>query len=247
MTNRQTVLLSALTSAIIFALLVGIGQVFINRPVQAQDGTIIGRRQVTVVGQGEIKARPDTAYVQIGVETDAKTTQEALDENNQQVNAIMRKLSDLGIAETDVQTRNFNIYANYDNNGRRIRAYHVGNTVAVTIRDLDQTGELLDQVVQVGANSIYGIRFGVDDPSALLDQARDKALADAQAKAEQMAQSTDANLGEVIEITENIGATPPMPMVLDRALAQEESASAVPVATGEQNFNVNVQVTFELR
>jgi hypothetical protein len=123
----------------------------------------------------------------------------------------------------------------------------VSNTVTVTIRNLDQAGTLLDEVVQVGANRIYGINFRVDEPDDLISQARDEAIAQAREKAEQLAQQSGASVGEVLVITENIGEQPPIPRGYGGAMpAAEQAASDVPVQGGEQSFSASVQVTFAL-
>jgi uncharacterized protein len=118
--------------------------------------------------------------------------------------------------------------------------------VTVKIRQLDQAGALLDQVVQAGANSIYGISFSVENPEALLNQARKAAIENAKARATQLAGASGLAVGDVLVISENIGAQPiPMPMM---ARAQEMAGDqAVPVQPGEQSFSVDVQVTFGLK
>jgi uncharacterized protein YggE len=108
-------------------------------------------RQVAVVGHGEVKARPDTATVQIGVETEAATAKDALAQNNAQAQALQKKLAELGVDAKDMQTSNFSIFPAYGTDGRQVTGYRVSNTVTVTIRQLDQAGALLDQVVLAAA------------------------------------------------------------------------------------------------
>ncbi|NJK80876.1 MAG: SIMPL domain-containing protein [Chloroflexaceae bacterium] len=248
MSNRLTVFMATLTGVLLIALVVGVTTLLVGRPVQAQTTGVTGMRQITVVGSGDIAAAPDTVQVEIGVETLAPTTAEAIAQNNTQTQAVIERLTALGIERRDIQTRNFNMYAQYGEDGREITGYNVSNIVSVVIRDLEQAGTLLDEVVQVGANRIYGITFRVDDPSALLEQARDEAIQDARAKAERLAQASGAGLGQVLVITENIGAAPPMPMAFGRGGAvAEDMAASVPVEAGEQSFTASVQVTFELR
>jgi uncharacterized protein YggE len=117
--------------------------------------------------------------------------------------------------------------------------------VSVTIRDLAKAGTLLDQVVQAGANSISSISFSVDDPKALLNQARDQAMQDARARADQLAKGGSAAVGDVLVITENIGSAPPVPLRM--AAPEAADSKAVPVQPGEQSFTIDVQVTFQLR
>lgn len=247
-TNRSALFLGALAGVILIALVAGITSLVMGSPVQAQSAGVTNMRQVTVVGTGEISGTPDTARVEIGVEVTAATTSEAISQNNAQVAAVINKLKELGIADADIQTSNFNMYANYDENGREIVGYNVSNMVSVTIRNLEQAGTLLDQVVQVGANRIYGVTFSVDDPTALIAQSRDRAIENARAKAEQMAQLSGASLGEVLVITENLGSEPiPMPYGKGGGMPAAEQAASVPVQAGEQSFMANVQVTYELR
>ena len=82
--------------------------------VQAQTGGVTAMRQVTVVGQGEIRVTPDQATVQIAVETNAPTTGEALEQNNRQSQTVIDQIKQLGVAAQDIQTSGFNIYATYD-------------------------------------------------------------------------------------------------------------------------------------
>lgn len=204
-------------------------------------------RQITVVGKGEAKAAPDTASVQLGVQNESETARQALTDNNTQMQAMIAKIKELGVADKDIQTSNINIYPRYDDKGRDVLGYQVNNTVTVTIRNISQTGELLDKVVDAGANSVMGITFMIDQPSKLEQTAREAAINDARARAEAMAQTSNSALGQVLSITENIGASPPpvYPMAAERQMAAD--TAMVPVQSGEQTINAQVQITFELR
>jgi uncharacterized protein YggE len=217
------------------------------RPALAQQvpqGTLV--RQVTVVGHGELQARPDTAIIQIGVESEAKTAKEALALNTQEATAVQKKLTDLGIDVKDIQTSGFNIYPTYNTDGRQITGYHVSNMVTVKIRNLDKAGTLLDQVVQAGANSISGISFTVDNPRTLQDQAREAAMKDAKARADLLARAGGAVVGDVIVITENVGSAVPLPVMMnERAVAAQDAS--VPVQPGQLTIGLDVQVTYLLK
>jgi uncharacterized protein YggE len=203
-------------------------------------------RHITVVGHGQANAIPDTASIQMGVQSEAATAREALTDNNTKMAALITKLKELGIAEKDIQTSNINIYPRYDNEGRDVLGYQVSNTVTVKIRNVNGAGALLDQVVDAGANSMSGIAFMVDDAKALEQQARDQAIADARARAESMAQTAGATIGQVLSITENIGSAPPMPLMRQEAKAMATDAM-VAVQPGEQTIAAQVQITYELR
>jgi uncharacterized protein YggE len=207
---------------------------------------VVPIRQITVVGQGDASGTPDTASVQIGVQSEAATSREALTDNNGKMAALIAKLKELGVAEKDIQTSNLSIYPRYDNDGKAIIGYQVSNMVSIKIRNLADAGSLLDQVVSAGANNLSGIMFMIDDTKALEGQARDAAIADARARAQAMAQAAGGSVGQVLNITENIGSTP-VPLMMERAAVAADAAGSVPIQSGEQTINASVQITFELR
>jgi uncharacterized protein YggE len=238
--------IGVVAAVLLLAVLAGMVGLLYARPATAQTVGVPGMRQVTVVGRGEVKGKPDTATIQIGVETEAAVAKDALAKNTDEATALQAKLKELGVAEADIQTSNFSIYPTYGTDGRQITGYHVSNSVVVKIRALDKAGTLLDQVVQVGANSVSSISFSVDDPKALLSQAREQAMQDARARAELLAKAGGAAVGDVLVITENVGAQPPMPLAMPMA-AEAADSKAVPVQPGEQSFGIDVQVTYQLR
>lgn len=215
---------------------------------QSDDGTI------SVVGHGEVSAAPDTAFVTSGVTTQGATAREALDANSAAMSELIQTLKDAGIAERDIQTSGFSVNPNYvysdarDENGYqlppKISGYQVMNTVTVRVRALDTLGGVLDKAVTVGANTINGVSFSVADPADLLDQARADALADARRKAEVYEKSGLFELGDLHQISETTNYGQPVPMA--EAMMFDRAASAVPVATGELVYSIDVQVTWEI-
>jgi uncharacterized protein YggE len=248
MEARPTVI-TILAAALLIAVLAlgGMAGLLLARPAQAQSGGVTGMRQVTVIGTGEHRVAPDMATVQIGVETNAATTQEALAQNNTQAAAIIDQIKALGIEERDIQTSGFNIYPTYSDDGRQVTGYTVSNTVSVTIRNLAVAGGLLDSVVQAGANRVYGVNFGLSDPEAARGEARTAAMANARARAEQLAQAGGVAIGQVLVISENIGSTPIVPLPAMMSDRIEGAGGAVPVQAGEKVITATVQVTYDLR
>jgi|HigsolmetaAR202D_1030399.scaffolds.fasta_scaffold00194_20 Uncharacterized conserved protein len=244
MTNRM-LSLALIIGALVFVLLGGIFGVLLSRPVSAAQTGVNGSRQITVIGTGEVKATPDTANVQIGVQTNGASTQEALDANNAQMEAVIAKLKELGVDEKDLQTSGLSIFPRYNEDGSSINGYQVSNTLNVTIRNLAQAGDLLDKVVEAGANQVYGISLSVADTSSFEAQAREQALQAAKQKAEQLAQASGGSIGQVLVVTESIGSTPVLPIPYAAEMATGNAKLAV--QPGEQTISLQVQVTYELR
>lgn len=246
MENRLLTTILAFTAMIAVLALAAVGLLRPAQTVTAQPG-VSNMPQIVVIGTGEVKVEPDIATITIGVETKAPTTQEALAQNSAQAQAIIDRIRQLGVEAKDIQTTGINIYPFYDEQGQNIIGYTVSNMVNVTIRNIAQAGDLIDQVVQVGANRLYGVSFGVSDTEAVMAQAREAAVANARARAEQMARASGASLGRVLFITENFGASPiPVPMMAD-AYGAPAARSAPPVQPGQQTYSATVQITFELR
>ncbi len=206
---------------------------------------------VTVGGRGVVTIEPDTASVVVGVEVFEPTLSEAQAEATRQMTAVTDAILAAGLEERDIQTVNYsvNIVYEYDANGtpERIEGFQVSNQVSIRIRDLDTLGSLLDAVVAEGANTIYGISFFVDDPTAAASQARIAAVRDARRKADELAEAAGMSVARIITITES-NAPPPTPEVFAGAAADvAESAARVPIQTGTSEVAVDVQVTYELR
>lgn len=164
---------------------------------------------ITVVGEGKVTIEPDIARANIGVEVSGNTVADASAESKALIQAIVTVMEEQGIAPKDIQTSNFNIYAErYGPEGPLADdeiQYRVNNMVMVVIRDLDRVGDILDAAIEAGANSIYGVTFQVEDPSSVESDARQRAVEDARAKAEELASLTGVGIGNVISISEVVG------------------------------------------
>ena len=238
----MTTLMKATTTLAIIALAVS--------PALAQKDTDELARIISVTGEGEAAAPPDMATINTGVSTQADKARAALDQNNATMEKLLTILEERGIAEKDVQTVNFSVHPVYerDEEGRtepKVAGYRVDNQVQVRVRNLDSLGQVLDALVSAGSNQISGINFGIDDPSDVLNQARRLAITDARERAQVYAKTADVVVGPIIQISEQTIA-PPQPMRMGR-MAFSAEAARVPIATGEQQFHVTVNVIYELK
>lgn len=208
-------------------------------------------RTLTMTGTGEMRAKPDTAIVTLGVMSRADTARAALTANNAAMTAILSSLEAAGIAKKDIQTSNFSVNPvyDYDNTGAkppRITGYDVSNQLAVTVRKLDTLGTILDEAVSKGSNQIYGITFTIDDPRALEDEARKSAVQDAVRKAKLYAGAAGVVLDAIQSISEQM-ARPPQPVYMKAQRMEAAADASVPVAEGEQVVSIDVSITWTIR
>ena len=216
---------------------------------------------IWVTGEGEVTVVPDVAILSLGVEVQAITVQQAMDEAAIAMDQVMAALRANGVAERDIQTQWFNIYPvrnwidcgvypepEWKDCGREVLiGYRVTNTVSAKIRDVEATGSIIDRVADAGGDStrIQGVSFTVDDPSQYHNEAREKAVADAQAKAEHLAALAGVDLGHPFYISESGGF---VPFYRDYGYGMLE-ASAVPptpISPGETEVTLTVQMAFAI-
>lgn len=205
-------------------------------------------RTMSVSGTGRVTVVPDIANINIGVRTEAEVVTDALDGNTAQANAISQVLQELGIAEEDIQTSNFNIYPSerYDPMTGQVegRYFVVENTVSVKVRELSNLGQVLSAVVEAGANNIYGINFNVEDREAAVAEARQLAIEDAKAKAQAIAEAAGVQLGEIMNINVSSGSTP---VTYFDAKGGAYTEAAVPIAAGTLTISMECNLVYVIQ
>jgi uncharacterized protein YggE len=204
---------------------------------------------LTVSAEGMSEGRPDMATINLGVTTEGQTAQAALQENARRMTALTAALRRAGIAERDIQTSNVSVYPQQQyREGQQplITGYQANNTVTAKVRNIDNTGRVIDAAVAAGGNTVNGVFFSYADPDRELDAARRDAIAEARRRAELYASALNMRVVRVVAVQEGGGYSPPMPMPM---MARMEGAqdAATPIAPGQIETRVSVSVTFELR
>ena len=207
-------------------------------------------RTIEVGGEASVNATPDFARITLGVTTVGKDAREALAANAKSVSALIAAIKGEGVAAADIQTSSLSISPQFSNAAqnspaaRSIVGYSVTDMVTVTARDISRLGPLIDKAVEAGANAMYGIAYGENNPSALLDKARPLAVADAKRKAEIYAEAGGAKIGRLMSLTEQPVGQPVQ--FATRAYAQSAGAAPTPIEAGEDRLTVAITAQFEL-
>lgn len=203
---------------------------------------------ISVTGEATVSVPPDLATVDGGVSVDARTAKEAAETNNAAMGKVLLALKGAGLEDKDVQTSRLSLLPQYANQSRPgpnvITGYRATNRVTVRLRDISKVAGVIDTLVAAGANEIGGINFTVAEPSKLLDQARDKAMADARRKAEIYARAAGVTLGAPISIAEESG---PGPAPFRKMAVGMAAAATTPVAAGEETLSVTVNVSWAIK
>jgi uncharacterized protein YggE len=206
---------------------------------------------VAFSGRGSVVAKPDIAIVNITILTEANTSKAAQDDNSRKSQDVIGYLEDQDIEEKDIKTSSYNLnprYA-YPRGGTPvITGFQVRQSITVKIRDLDRVGSVLEGVVAAGANQVSGVNLTIDDPDALQQEARAKAIADAKEKAANLEKQLGISLGRIINFSE--GGDFGMPVF--RAFAEDTigvgGAGPVPdIPIGENEIVSNVTLTWQIK
>jgi hypothetical protein len=219
-----------------------------GRVAQAAESTE-PQHMLTVSGEGVVHARPDIARVTLGVETQAATASEAQAANAAVMDKVVAKLRELDIKNEDMKTVSFRLNPNYDyenteKGGPRLVGFRATNEITVTLRDLAAVGEIVDECVALGANSIGGVSFELENEAALREQALTLAVADAKKRAQLLARSMDLGGLRPVSVTAVSGSPGYNQPMMEYARLGGGAAANTPVMPGEYTITVQVQVQY---
>lgn len=196
-----------------------------------------------------VKAEPDIATVSAGVTSEAPTAVEAMRINAREMSTVIARIKALGIKEDDIQTTGINLNARYDYDRQTrkqiFRGYSVSNRVSVILREVDETGEVLDALVAAGATDINGPSFSVDDDTAAKAQARKAAMETAEERAMEYAGWAGYTGIRLLEVSESVSVS--RPAIAMRANVENMvNVQATPVQPGLVSTGVTVTVKYEM-
>jgi len=206
-------------------------------------------RTLNVNGLGSTNLTPDIAYIYIGVHSEGPTASEVVSANKVQTNAVLDALKKAGVEEKDLRTTNFSIWPTQQYSPEGVATgstYMVDNTVYVTVRDLDGLGDLLDDTIAAGANSINSIQFDVADKTDAVKEARTKAVENAKVQAQELADAAGITLGEIQNIS--FYDNSPYPVFDGKGGGGGYAAeSAVAIQPGQLTISVSVNITYGIK
>jgi uncharacterized protein len=211
-----------------------------------------GAPRVTVEGRGVVRAAPDAATIQVGIDARSTSVANARESAARQMTAAIEALLARGVARADLQTDFYRVSLiwNRDAKGQPTTGwgYSVHNELKATIRDLDRLGDVLDDALAAGMTQLSGPTFFIERPQALEDEARRLAVADARRRAEILAGAAGAELGRIVSIVEHEpgGRRPLFRRAAYAADAMSAPNVATPIESGMEEITVEVQTIWEL-
>ncbi|MGB7338712.1 MAG: SIMPL domain-containing protein [Phototrophicaceae bacterium] len=199
---------------------------------------------ITVNGNGTSSLEPNMATLSVGVEKFGQDILSVYQDVNSTIAEVMSALETLGIEDADMRTIGLDVYVSPVQMGgmESQNETRISNRINIIIRDLSQIETVIDTAINNGANSVFGLQFGISDTSILQSEARTNALADARNRAEEIASNLGVELGAVLHVTElqggNFGFQESLNAMMDSA-----NGGAV-VEPGQVSVSLTMQVTY---
>lgn len=207
---------------------------------------------IWVNGTGKVSVVPDVALLRLGIEAQSTKVADAQAQAAEAMDKVMKALAANNVAEKDIQTQSFSISKVTRWNDKEQRevliGYRVTNIVQAKIRTMNKVGVTIDAVATAGGDltRIDGIGFSVENPTGYHEVARQKAMADAEAKAKQLAQLSGITLGKPTYISESTYIPQPIFRGGFEKMAAAPSMMDTPISAGELDVTLNVQVVYSI-
>lgn len=208
---------------------------------------------ISVRGMGIVTARPDLLNIQVGVVIQHAKLADAQWLAASKIEDAMRILKEAGIPDKDIATARFSVEAVMEypqNQAPRQVGYRVTHILNLKVREIGGAGKLLDQLTAAGIDRVQSLQFGFTDPSALLKQAREQAMSDAKAKAQQIASLGGVGLGTPIAVQDggsNTAVNTRSGVFFDSGPTNSGAGPTTGINPGEQEVRVEVNVVYAIK
>lgn len=202
---------------------------------------------LSVDGRGSASIAPDQAELVIGVVSQGRSASQAQAENAQESAAITQALKELGVAASDIQSRNYSFHPNYSNKegrSREISGYTASHSLRVHIRDIAKAGKIVDAALNAGANEVNSLQYSVSDQSSVRKAALSQAIADARNKANIIASGLGRQIVGIKNVSENTGYIEARSYNGDMLMASK--AAATNIEPGVISLDANVHIEYLL-
>ncbi len=220
-------------------------------PAVAQNGsTPPSVPYVRVHGDATISARPDRVQLDVGVISQAATSEAAATLNASQSKTVVDALHRM-LPSANIQTVNFSVNPNYeypkDGSPPSIRSYTANNTVRLALDDLNELRKLVDAATKAGASNVNRLNFTLRDESKARAEALGKAADQARAAAAALADRLHVKLGRLLRVEEEqpVIVSPGRQVELAAAVKAGNTA-AEPIEPGSIEVHASISLTFEV-
>lgn len=204
--------------------------------------------QISVSGEGKVKAVPDQAFISVTVETKGTNATSVKKQNDETIEKVIQFIKKIKLPKEDVQTKRISLNPQYDYEKKK-HNYNATQTLEILLKDLAQYDALMEGLVDAGINRINTVEFKTSQLTQYQSEARKLAMKEAKQKAEDYVSVLAQKIGKALTISDNSQAYYPQPMYERKMMVSAMSDGAVQretLAIGEITIVANVSVSFIL-
>lgn len=212
-----------------------------------------GEGQLSVRGCASVMAVPDRAKVTFGVEITDEEASAAQSRVNEIVNASVKAIKELGIAESAIQTSSISIYREYDYSGDApvVTGFTASTRISVALDDIALTGAVIDAGLGAGANTISDVAFSSSRQAEYYDQALAAAMDNAMHKAEVLARASECSIVGIDSISEEYSSSMYVAraeeVAYDKVTFDAGYGNSTEISAGQIEISANITAVFNLK
>ncbi len=226
--------------------------VLINIKLEEVEASSNERNIIQVTGNGKISAEPDKAVLTLSIETNSSDASLAISENSKKANNVVNELKSKLGDDDNITTSGFNLKPVYeyqkDTKKSELTGYLVSNKITIETRDLQNIGELIDSITQLGANRIFGLVFDTDKRDEYRRKALVKAVNDAKETAKVVAEAAGVKISRIIQITPSYNFPAPIYREFDYASKVVSATPPIPtpIESGVIDIEASVNIIYSI-
>lgn len=199
-----------------------------------------GRTVITVSGRAEIARQAPFVVLAAAVESDGSTASGAMRDNAGTLARLRAVLARMNIRPEDVRTANLSLSPRRaSGDSSRIIGFRATHQLSIIFRDIEQSGQVIDALVDAGANNIQGPRVSWWRQERANPEARHAAIVDANNQAQAYARSLGLRVRRVLKMSDGGSHVSAGPMAAMRAAGTE-------ISPGEDVVQTVVNAEYEL-
>jgi uncharacterized protein YggE len=161
-------------------------------------------RFITVTESQTDEIAPSKADLSFGFYYKARTAKLAKDSTDRSIASMLKVLKAFQVRDKNVKTFDLSVSPVYNNSNSKVNGYETRQTLSVTITKLNKIEDLVDSLLKtVPGIRVDGLEWGVVNEDSVSTVVREKALRKAKKKASDMANTLEASIGQVFEITDS--------------------------------------------
>jgi uncharacterized protein YggE len=255
MTTRKT-MLATLAAIFIISTVVFASLEMSQKEAYGQQVSVIPasrERTASSTGSATASVSPDLVTVQFGVDTEAKTAQDAISSNSQMMNTVVSAVKNIGVSKDEISTAGFSIYPVYEDSipdpksgihKSILTGYRASNTLYVKTSKLSMAGNIIDSAVGAGANRVDNVSFSLspEKEQSIQDDLLSKAVLNAKSRAEKAIDPLGQKIIGVKMVSLSEFNAPPPPVYYGGIQSMAEKST--PIFTSNQQVTTTVNITF---